>query len=39
MRKTRPTGVLDSTEKRIAELEYLVMRLCETMKIPTTYEK
>jgi len=36
-RKTRPTGALDSIPKQIQELEYLVMRICESLKIETRY--
>lgn len=37
MRKIRPSGKLDTMGKRVDEIEYLLMRICETLKISTKY--
>jgi len=38
VRVVRPTGALNTEIKKRQELEYLVMRICETLKIETRYK-
>jgi len=35
----RPWGQIDTNSKKIEELEYLVMRICDSLKIKHRYEE